>query len=102
MPKRKLRTDRARILLAASLLLLSLGCERVEGIRIGVNYTAKGLCSCLFVMERALDRCYADMLGPVDQIPVEIDAEARRVRASLFGLFEGDALYEDGRGCILR
>jgi len=88
------------VLLLAVLLLLS-GCGQVEGMRIGVNYTAKYLCSCLFVMEREQDSCYGDMIGEVRQIPVEVDAEARTVRTSIFGLITGEAFYERGRGCSL-
>jgi hypothetical protein len=71
-------------------------------MRIGVNYTAKNLCSCLFVMERDRDSCYADMIGEVEQIPVEVDSDARTVRASLFGLIVAEARHEGSRGCSLR
>ena len=101
MHLRKRRPGSARILLLAVAVQLSLGCERIEGMRIGVNYTAKGLCSCLFVMEREIDRCYADMIGAIDRIPIEIDVEAQTVRASIFGLIEGNASHSLGLGCSL-
>ena len=82
-------------------MLLS-ACDRIEGMRIGVNYTAKNLCSCLFVMERDRDSCYGDMIGAVDQIPVEVDTDARTVRTSIFGVITGEASHERGRGCSLR
>ena len=81
-------------------MLLS-ACDRVEGMRIGVNYTAKNLCSCLFVAERDRDSCYGDMIGEVEQIPVEVDADAGTVRASIFGLIVGEASHERGHGCRL-
>jgi len=101
MPKsRRLRASRT--LLLAGVALLATACDRIEGMRIGVGYTAKSLCSCLFVMERDIDSCYADMIGAVEQVPVEVDADAGTVRASLFGLFTGEATHEPGRGCRLR
>jgi hypothetical protein len=53
-------------------------------------------------MERDRDSCYADMIGEVEQIPVEVDGEAQTVRASLFGLMVGEASHQEGRGCSLR
>ncbi len=100
-----LRGERMRIekaLLIAGVALLLSGCDRIEGMRIGVNYTAKSLCSCLFVMERDIDRCYGDMMVSVEQIPVEVDTAAGTVRASIFGLITGEASFEPGRGCRLR
>jgi hypothetical protein len=92
----------SKIALISGVALLLSGCDQVEGMRIGVNYTAKNLCSCLFVMERDRDSCYADMIGEVEQIPVEVDADAQTVRASLFGLIVGEASHEGSRGCSLR
>lgn len=82
-------------------MLLS-ACDQVESMRIGVNYTAKSLCSCLFVMERDRDSCYGDMIGAVEQIPVEVDRDTRSVRAGIFGLFVAEASDVRGRGCSLR
>ena len=98
------RNQRPRVLrvgLIFGFVLLLSGCGQVEGMRIGVNYTAKSLCSCLFVMERARDSCYGDMIGEVEQIPVEVDVAAQTVRTSIFGLITGEARYVRGRGCSL-
>ena len=91
-----------KVVLVSGVALLFSGCDRIEGMRIGVNYTAKNLCSCLFVMERDRDSCYGDMIGAVEQIPVEVDSDAQTVRASIFGVITGEASHERGRGCSLR
>ncbi|MBW2289673.1 MAG: hypothetical protein JRG90_17865 [Deltaproteobacteria bacterium] len=92
----------SRIVFVAGVAMLLSACDRVEGMRIGVNYTAKNLCSCLFVMERDRDSCYGDMIGAVERIPVEVDTDAGTVRASIFGVITGEASHERGRGCSLR
>ena len=92
----------SRIVLISGVALLLSACDRIEGMRIGVNYTAKNLCSCMFVMERDRDSCYGDMIGEVEQIPVEVDADSRTVRASIFGVITSEASHERGRGCSLR
>jgi hypothetical protein len=76
--------------------------DQGKGLQIGVNYTAKTLCSCLFVQEREMPACYADMIGPVQNLPVEIDAEAKTVRVSIFGVLSGEAAFSEGRGCTLQ
>lgn len=75
--------------------------DQGKGLQIGVNYTAKTLCSCMFVQEREQSACYTDMIGAVQNIPVKIDAEAKVVRASFFGVLNGEASFREGRGCTL-
>lgn len=89
-----------RVLLLFTLPVLS-ACDQITGMDIGVHYTAKTLCSCIFVEGRSEDSCYEDMIGDVQSIPVEIDREAKRVRASIAGVLVGDASYREGRGCLL-
>lgn len=72
-----------------------------KGLQIGVNYTARSLCSCVFVQGRDIAACYGDMIGAVEQIPVKIDREAEVVRTSIFGVLKGSAVHVEGRGCYL-
>lgn len=87
------------LLLAGGVMFMS--SDTARGMGVGVNYTAKMLCSCVFVQRRDVEACYADMLSNVEGIPVEIDREARTVRTSIFGVLSGEASYEEGRGCLL-
>jgi hypothetical protein len=77
-------------------------CDQITGMRIGVNYTAKMLCSCVFVQNRDEASCYGDMMDNVQSIPVEIDREKKHVRASIAGVFVGEASHREGRGCQLQ
>lgn len=73
-----------------------------KGMAIGVNYTAKTLCSCMMVQQRSLEACYDDMIvDSARSIPVVVDKEAGTVRASIFGVLVGTATHVEGRGCFL-
>lgn len=89
-----------KIILVFAVISLT-SCDQIESMAMGVNYTAKSLCSCLFVMERGEEVCYADMVQSAKSIPVEIDQSAKHVRASIFGIFVGEAGYREGLGCLL-
>lgn len=72
-----------------------------KGLAIGVNYTARTLCSCVFVQGAEPETCYPDMMGAVAQIPVDIDRNAEVVTTSIFGILKGKATHLEGRGCYL-
>lgn len=72
-----------------------------KGMAIGVNYTARTLCSCIFVQGKGQSACYPDMMASVENIPVVIDLEAGTVTTSIFGLLNGNATHVEGRGCYL-
>lgn len=98
---------RAGLIAALVVVLLVVGgtmfmaSDTARGMGVGVNYTAKMLCSCVFVQGRGVEACYADMLSNVESIPVQIDREALTVRTSIFGVLTGEASYEEGKGCLL-
>lgn len=72
-----------------------------KGMAIGVNYTARTLCSCIFVQGKEQGTCYPDMMGAVESMPVVIDTETQVVSVNLFGLLKGKATHVEGRGCYL-
>ena len=72
-----------------------------KGMAIGVNYTARMLCSCIFVQGLEQASCYPDMMASVENIPVVIDTEDETVTSSIFGLLKGKATHVEGRGCYL-
>lgn len=99
-----------------------LGLEaKVVEAKVGVNYAAKGACSCIFVSGRDLKSCQTDY--PQDMVDlfqfdvinwrttkdVTIGGEHRTINASeqavevsvLNGLFKARAVHTPGRGCAL-
>jgi len=74
-------------------------------IRVGANYTAKMVCSNIFLTNRAAqDVLEVDVQAPGHPIltvmNVNVDRDAKQVRAGLFGIFgNGLAVYREGYGC---
>jgi hypothetical protein len=73
---------------------------------IGTAYTAKILCSGIFVSQRnpesLLDNdLSADDLSILRNLDVQVDRGSREVTATLFGLAKRKAVYSEGRGCIV-
>src|SRR5262245_25279592 len=76
-----------------------------ELIRVGSGYSAKIVCSNVFIAGRNPDRVLQlDVQAPGHPIlklmTVDVDRQAKVVRAGLFGLFgRGMAVARDGYGC---
>lgn len=70
---------------------------------IGTAYTAKILCSSVFVSGRPeADVLEEDLeMAPEYRIEAEVDREGATVAASFFGLFERTAVYREGLGCTV-
>ncbi len=73
---------------------------------IGTAYTAKILCSGIFVSQRdrqsLLDTdLSADDLALLRHIDVQVDRDTREVTAAFFGLAKRKAVYREGRGCAI-
>jgi CubicO group peptidase (beta-lactamase class C family) len=73
---------------------------------IGAAYTAKIVCSGIFVSQRDLQSLLAvdvaaDQLFYLRYANVEVDRAAREVEATLFGLGRRKAAYRDGQGCAI-
>jgi hypothetical protein len=90
-------------------LFALLGLAVVRGPRllrladVGAGYAAKVVCSCVFVGERELEECRADLPAEFDRIAVERLADARGTRARvLWGLVERRALHDPDTGCALQ
>jgi hypothetical protein len=66
---------------------------------VGNGYVAKELCSCVFVGERDLASCRADIPPTMDRVQAELGAD--RVRAFVPGLGERIARFEPPFGCVL-
>lgn len=73
---------------------------------VGTAFTAKTLCSGVFVSHRDPASVLALDLSPdihpiLRVIDARTDQKARAVSASLFGLAERKAVYRDGFGCVV-
>jgi hypothetical protein len=88
------------ITLVIALALLT-GCSRVEQpVTNAVRFVARMSCSCVFVTGRDLPACLADLPPEATWLRVQVDEAARRVRANALWL-QGEARFEEGRGCQL-
>ena len=87
-------------------VVLAVGAWRAaQLLAIGAAYKAKIVCSGAFVSERepgaVLAELHVDDLAILRHIDVSIDADARSVAASAFGVVTRRAVYRDGLGCAL-
>ncbi|NNL68021.1 MAG: hypothetical protein HKP30_17365 [Myxococcales bacterium] len=88
------------LLLIAAIVLVPRAVGMAE---VGVGYVAKQVCSCLYVAERALEACRADLLPSMDRIQASVLPDRQGVRASLLGgRFERTALRDPDGGCTLQ
>ena len=74
----------------------------LDTLRLGVAYTAKEFCSCLYVVRQNEEFC-RELVSRVDRISISMEADhkERRTRASLYGI-ERRAYCEGERtGCRL-
>jgi hypothetical protein len=89
------------VVLGLSVILLA-GCSRVEQpVTNAARFVARMSCSCVFVTGRDLPACLADLPPEATWLRVQVDEAARRVRASALWL-QGEARFEEGRGCQLQ
>lgn len=73
--------------------------------KVGSTYIAKQMCSCVFVAGRPTSDCRTEFKPDVDKFSITIDRSRMpregRVKASLGGLFTGEARYEPAFGCTV-
>ena len=88
--------------------LFFVGCSK-EGeysssiARLGLNFTAKSMCSCLWVSENSEEFCrdYTELKQVTPSIAV--DQQAKLVETSLFWILRAKAKFiDDKRGCQLQ
>lgn len=76
------------------------GPRLVTLVTVGAGYTAKQMCSCLYVSGRSHESCAREPESPADTL-VKWTAADGRVRASTLGLAHATARYDEGFGCVL-
>ncbi|MGD0822556.1 MAG: serine hydrolase [Desulfomonilia bacterium] len=95
-----------RWLLGALGVLVVLGCGAftflmLEVAPVGTAYTAKRMCSCVFVAHRDPSSVLREELGKYGYISTDIDYKNKTVTGSILGMAKRTALYRDGLGCTL-
>ncbi len=86
------------VLFAAAGVLV--GPRFVTLVTVGAGYTAKQICSCLYVSGRSPESCAREPESPADTL-VKWTAGEGRVHASTLGLAHATARYDEGFGCVL-
>ncbi|MFO8058667.1 MAG: serine hydrolase [bacterium] len=108
--KKTIRGRKRAALIALSVfMLLAAGVAVLAGVlasdmaRVGTGYSAKIMCSSVFVAGRAPGEVEkVDLLATRDYpISVSVDRQKEEARASVFGLFQSRAVYRDGLGCTV-
>jgi hypothetical protein len=69
-------------------------------VTVGAGYTAKQVCSCLYVAGRSAESCAREPESPADTL-VKWTADGHKVHASTLGLAHATARYDEGFGCVL-
>ena len=84
------------------------GCTKKEGeydssiTTLGINFTAKSMCSCLWVSENTEDFCLEYTKLKQVTPSISVDHEAKTVTASFFWFLKNKARFIDSRqGCQL-
>ena len=67
------------------------------------GFTAKNMCSCVFVAGRPDSSVAAEELGdfPLSLADYEVDVDKKSVTATVFGMAKKKAFYREGLGCTL-
>lgn len=73
----------------------------LEVAPIGTAYTAKRLCSCVFVAHRDPSSVLREELGKYGYISTDIDYKNKAVTGSVLGMARRTAVYREGLGCTL-
>jgi hypothetical protein len=102
-----IRTSVRRVLAGAALAAaIVVGFYTYQFVVVGTAYSAHMLCSGLFVSGRTSESVLssdlgADDLAPLRVLTTEVDANARRVRAHLFGMASRTAVHRSDFGCVV-
>jgi hypothetical protein len=103
-PRRRRVLREAAVAAAAGGLLVfaGVGLARVSRLAaIGEGYVAKQGCSCVFLNDRELADCRADMPPTMRDIRAALQRDPPGVRAWLPGLGARTARFHEGSGCTL-
>lgn len=96
---------KSRVILLGVIVLLAVvgamvGPRVVTLVTVGAGYTAKQVCSCVYVSGRSIEACAKEPEQPADTL-VKWTAANGKVTASTLGLAHATARYDEGFGCVL-
>lgn len=95
------------LLALAAAGVIAVAVKPPELLRVGANYSAKMVCSNVFIAGRDARAVLADdVQAPghplLRHLQVQVDAQRKTVRAQFFGFFgDGMAVYRPGTGCAV-
>lgn len=69
-------------------------------IEVGSGYTAKQVCSCVYVSKRTEDSCARELEDLAKKL-VRYEVKDGRVHAATLGMADRTARYDEGFGCVL-
>ncbi len=95
-----------RWLLGALVVVVVLSCGAITFLMlkvapVGTAYTAKRMCSCVFVSHRDTGSVLKEELGKYGYITTDINYEKKTVTGSILGFAKRTAVYREGLGCTL-
>jgi hypothetical protein len=92
-----------RALLAlVALGLAAAGALALPALGVAAGYSAKMVCSCVFVAGRSPSACHDADLPDFGWVSLSVDDATGEVRASALGLRAARARYQAGLGCSLQ
>jgi hypothetical protein len=100
--KRVLKVGAVVLGLVAAGVLGRVAWQAWVGGEVAAGYSAKVLCSCVFVSQRDPESCRAQELSIFDFVRTKIDREAGVVDATALWIGHARAEYEEGFGCTVR
>jgi hypothetical protein len=83
------------------MILVGGGLLGLPALGVATGYSAKMICSCVFVAGRSAKACSTQDLPGLGWIDVSVDTTSQEVRSSVLGLQPQRARYTDGFGCTL-
>lgn len=90
------------LLISAVVLGAFVGRWLWAGTEVAAAYSAKILCSCVFLSERDPAACRREELARFGFVTTRVDRDAHRVEARVWRLSPVHAEYHEGLGCTTR
>lgn len=71
-------------------------------VDVGVGYTAKQVCSCVYVGQRPAEQCLLDLGRDISKRITLVElTDQQGIKAEVFPLANASAFYHPGSGCTI-